>query len=120
MPLIHQFDFYKIRLSKLKTALRILVISIGISSSASAQSLDGYCLSTVGQIETANKKARAFDPTPPLPPFIDSVENLPELYSQACNKFYRFIWGECDRISKRQVIALANIIMVNKNLLINI
>ena len=97
MSLVHQFDFYKIRLSKLKTALRILVISIGISSSASAQSLDGYCLSTVGQIETANKKARAFDPTPPLPPFIDSVENLPELYSQACNKFYRFVWGECDR-----------------------
>ena len=97
MSLIYQLFVRQIQLSKIKSILRILIISIGISGNVSAQSLDGYCLSTVGKIETTNKKARAFDPTPPLPYFIDSVENLPELYSQACNKLYRFIWGECER-----------------------
>jgi len=97
MSLVHQFNFSKIRLLKIKLILRIIVISSGISGNVSAQSLDKYCLSTVGQIETANKKARVFDPTPPLPYFIDSVENLPELHSQPCHKFYRFVWGECER-----------------------
>ena len=96
MSLVCRLSFAKIRLLKLKTALRILIISISISSSANAQSLNEYCLSTVGKIETANKKARVFDPTPPLPYFIDSVENLPELYKKPCNKFSRYFW-ECDR-----------------------
>ena len=100
MSLVFRLSFTKIRLSKLKTALRILIISIGITSSVNAQSLNEYCLSTVGQIETANKTP-VFDPTPPLPYFIDSVENLPELYKKPCNKFYRFVWGECDRMSKK-------------------
>lgn len=96
MSSVHQLNFHKVRLLKLKTALRILIITISISSSASAQSVDGYCLSKVGKIETTNKKTTVFDPTPQLPPFIDSVENLPELYSQPCNKFSRYFWG-CDR-----------------------
>ena len=97
MSLIYRLSFTKIRLLKIKSILGIIVISIGITSSVNAQSLDGYCLSTVGKIETTNKKARAFDPTPPLPYFIDSVDRLPELYSQACNKFYRFVWRSCER-----------------------
>ena len=97
MSLIYRLSFTKIRLLKVKSILKILIITIGISSSASAQSLNEYCLSTVGKIETTNKKTTVFDPTPPLPYFINSVENLPELYSQACNKLYRFIWGECER-----------------------
>ena len=96
MPLIHQLFFRQVHLLKLNSILKILIVSIGISSSVSAQSLDGYCLSTAGKIETANKKARVFDPTPPLPYFIDSVENLPELYEKPCNKFSRYFWG-CDR-----------------------
>ena len=96
MSSVHQLNFLKIRLLKPETVLRILIILIGINSSASAQSLNEYCLSTVGKIETTNKTP-VFDPTPQLPPFIDSVENLPELYSQPCNKFYRFFWGSCDR-----------------------
>ena len=96
MSSIHQLNFHKIRLLKIGSILRILIILIGISSSASAQSLDRYCLSTAGKIETANKKARVFDPTPPLPYFIDSVENLPELYKKPCTKFSRYFWG-CDR-----------------------
>ena len=95
MSSIHQLNFHKIRLLKIGSILRILIISIGISSSVSAQSLDGYCLSTVGKIETA-KKTPVFDPTPQLPPFIDSVENLPELYKKPCTKFSRYFWG-CDR-----------------------
>ena len=95
MLLVHQFNFHKIRLLKLKTVLRILIILIGINSSASAQSLNEYCLSTVGKIETTNKTP-VFDPTPQLPPFIDSVENLPELYKKPCTKFSRYFWG-CDR-----------------------
>ena len=96
MSSVHQFNFHKIRLLKLKTVLRILIILIGINSSASAQSLNEYCLSTVGKIETTNKTT-VFDPTPQLPPFIRSVKHLPELYSQPCNKLYRFFWGRCDR-----------------------
>ena len=86
MPLIYQLFVRQVQLSKIKSILRILIITIGISSSASTQSVDGYCLSTVGKIETTNKKTTVFDPTPQLPPFIDSVENLPELYKKPCNK----------------------------------
>ena len=100
MPLIHQLRFRQVHLFKINSILRILVISIGISGNVNAQSLDGYCLSTVGKIETANKKARVFDSTPPLPYFIDSVENLPELYKKPCTKFSRYFWG-CDRLCKR-------------------
>ena len=96
MSVIYQLFVRQVRLLKLKTALRILIISIGITSSVNAQSLNEYCLSTVGQIETANKTP-VFDPTPPLPYFIDSVENLPELYEKPCNKIYRFFWESCDR-----------------------
>ena len=63
MSSIHQLNFPKIRLLKIGSILRILIVSNGISSSASAQSLDGYCLSTVGKIETTNKTP-VFDPTP--------------------------------------------------------
>ena len=52
-------------------------------------------MSTVGKIETASKTP-VFDPTPPLPPFIDSLENLPELYKNPCDRLTRFWWG-CDR-----------------------
>ena len=97
MPLVHQFNFSKIRLLKIESIFKIIVISIGITSSVNAQTLNEYCLSTVGQIETTNKKTKVFDPTPPLPYFIDSVENLPELYEKPCTKFYRFFWGSCDR-----------------------
>ena len=96
MSLSCRLSFTKIRLLKLKTVLRILIILLGMNTSASAQSLNEYCLSTVGQIEE-NTKTKVEDPTPQLPPFIDSVENLPELYSQPCNNFYRFFWGECER-----------------------
>lgn len=71
------------------------IMIIGIGSNASLQSLDGYCLSTVDKIERATK-TKAESPTPPLPYFIDSVENLPELYKKPCNKFSRYFWG-CDR-----------------------
>ncbi len=96
MSLVHQFNFSEIRLLKIESILRIIVILIGITSSVNAQTLNEYCLSTVGKIETTNKKTTAFDPTPPLPPFIDSVENLPELYKKPCTKFSRYFWG-CDR-----------------------
>lgn len=68
---------------------------LGINSSVNAQSLDRYCLSTVGKIETTNKTP-VEDPTQKLPSFIGSVENLPELYKKPCTKLYRFFWGECD------------------------
>ena len=97
MSLIDRLFVRQVQLSKIKSILKILVISIGISGNVSAQSLDRYCLSTVGQIETTNKTT-VFDPTPQLPPFIRSVEHLPELYSQPCTKFYRFFWGRCDRL----------------------
>jgi len=96
MSLIYQLFVRQIQLSKIKSILKILVISIGITNSVNAQSLDKYCLSTIGKIETANKKARVFDSTPPLPYFIDSAENLPELYKKPCTKFSRYFWG-CDR-----------------------
>ena len=96
MSLIYQLFVRQVRLLKRKSILRILIIAIGISSSASAQSLNEYCLSTVGKIETTNKKTTVFDPTPPLPYFIDSVENLPELYENPCDQLTRFWWG-CDR-----------------------
>ena len=96
MSLIYQLNFLKIRLLKPETLLRILIILIGINSSASAQSLNEYCLSTVGQIEE-NTKTEVEDQTQQLPSFIDSVENLPELYKKPCTKFYRFFWGSCDR-----------------------
>jgi len=96
MSLIYQLFVRQICLLKIKPILRILIISISITSSVNAQTLNEYCLSTVGQIETT-KKTKVFDPTPPLPYFIDSVENLPELYEKPCNKFYRFVWGECER-----------------------
>ena len=96
MSLVCRLSFTKIRLLKLKTVLRILTILLGINSSASAQTLNEYCLSTVGKIETTNKKTTVFDPTPPLPYFIDSVENLPELYKKPCNRFSQYFWG-CER-----------------------
>ena len=96
MSLIYLLNFLKIRLLKPETLLRILMILIGINSSASAQSLNEYCLSTVGQIEE-NTKTEVEDQTQQLPSFIDSVENLPELYKKPCTKFYRFFWGSCDR-----------------------
>ena len=93
MSLVCWLNFHKIGLLKLKTILRILIVSIGISGNVSAQSLNKYCLSTVGQIETeTTTKAKVEDPTQQLPSFIDSVENLPELYSKPCTKFYRFFW----------------------------
>ena len=95
MSLIYQLFVRKIRLLKASSILRILIISIGISGNVKAQSLDKYCLSTAGKIETTNKTP-AEDPTQKLPPFISSVEYLPELYSQPCNKLYRFFW-ECER-----------------------
>jgi len=96
MSLINQLFVRQVRLLKINSILRILIISIGISGNVSAQSLDRYCLSTIGKIETANKTP-VFDPTPSLPYFIDSVENLPKLYKKPCTKFYRFFWGRCDR-----------------------
>ncbi|MEM8723717.1 MAG: hypothetical protein AAGE84_31310 [Cyanobacteria bacterium P01_G01_bin.39] len=97
MSLIYQLFVSQVQLSKIKSILKILIISIGISGNVSAQTIHEYCLSTVGKIETTNEKTKVFDPTPPLPYFIDSVENLPELYEKPCNKFYRFVWGECER-----------------------
>ncbi|MEM8723716.1 MAG: hypothetical protein AAGE84_31305 [Cyanobacteria bacterium P01_G01_bin.39] len=61
-----------------------------------AQTLNEYCLSTVGKIETTNEKTKVFDPTPPLPYFIDSIENLPELYENPCDQLTRF-WLGCYR-----------------------
>ncbi len=95
MPLVYQLFIRQVRLLKIKSILRILIITIGISSSARAQSVDEYCLSTVGQIEE-NTKTKVEDLTQQLPSFIDSVENLPELYKKPCNKFSRYFWG-CDR-----------------------
>ena len=99
MSLIYQLFVRQVRLLKIKPILKILIITIGISGNASAQSLNKYCLSTVGKIETANKTP-VFDLTQKLPSFIGSVENLPELYKKPCNKFSRYFWG-CDRMSKK-------------------
>ena len=96
MSLIYRLNFPRIRLLKIESILRILIILIGICSSASAQSLNEYCLSTVGKVDTTTK-TKEQNLTPQLPSFIGSVEDLPELYSQPCNKLYRFFWGECDR-----------------------
>ena len=96
MSLIYQLFVRQVQLSKIKSILKIIIITISISDNVSAQSLDGYCLSTLSQIETAKKKP-AEDPTQKLPSFINSVENLPELYKKPCTKFYRFFWGRCDR-----------------------
>ena len=99
MPLIYQSFFLPVGSLKIKPILKILIISIGISGNVSAQSLNEYCLSTVGKLKTANKTP-VFDPTPKLPLFIDLAENLLELYKKPCNKLYRFVWGSCDRADK--------------------
>ena len=70
--------------------MSILIVStIGISDSSVAEVFEKYCLSTVGQVKPINESEREI-PRYPIPPFIGSVDHLPQLYRKSCNAFSRF------------------------------
>jgi hypothetical protein len=73
----------------------LIVSTIGISDSAVAEVFEKYCLSTVGQVKPINESEREI-PRYPIPPFIGSVDHLPELYRKSCNAFSRF-FDACTR-----------------------
>ena len=91
-----QSDYYKSRTSVIIRIISILIVStVGISDSAVAGVLDKYCLSRVGQTEPIEESQRVI-PQEPIPPFIGSVDHLPELYRKSCNAFSRF-FDACTR-----------------------
>ena len=87
--------FSKPRLSVIKAVSILIVSTIAISDSAVAEVLNKYCLSRVGQTEPIEESERVI-PQYPIPPFIGSVDNLPELYRKSCNAFSRF-FDACTR-----------------------
>ena len=92
----HQIKCFNLSQSRAIRIISILIVStIGISDSAVAGVLDKYCLSRVGQTEPIEESQRVI-PRYPLPPFIGSVDNLPELYQKPCNAFSRF-FDACTR-----------------------
>ena len=91
----HQSNYY--RSFQLLTVTRILqiliVLTVNILNSAVADSLSGYCIFQAVQQGQA-KKPRKDSKQNEIPLFIGSIENLPELYKNPCNKIERFFF-EC-------------------------
>ena len=91
-----QSDYSKSRTSVIIRIISILIVStIGNADSAVAEVLEKYCLSRTGQVEPINESEREI-PRYPIPPFIGSVDHLPELYRKSCNAFSRF-FDACTR-----------------------
>jgi hypothetical protein len=83
------------RLLKISRTLTLLIaLTIGIANSAVAESLNEYCISQVSQQQVEKPRKNAEEEESVLPPFIGSVENLPELYKNPCNIIERFFF-EC-------------------------
>ena len=97
--LLYKLALFRIDLSQISVIVRIISIlivsTISIFDSSVAEVLDKYCLSRTGQVEPINESERKI-PQEPIPPFIGSVDNLPELYQKPCNAFYRF-FDACTR-----------------------
>lgn len=90
------FHFYQSRrLLKIPRTLTLLIaLTIGVANSAVAESLNEYCITQVSQQEVEKPQKNAEEDESVLPPFIGSVENLPELYKNPCNIIERFFF-EC-------------------------
>jgi hypothetical protein len=74
------------RLLKIPRILTLLIaLTIGITDSAVAESLNEYCISQLSQSEVKKPQKNAEEEESVLPPFIGSVKNLPELYRNPCN-----------------------------------
>ncbi len=74
------------RLLKIPRTLTLLIaLTIGVANSAVAESLNEYCISQVSQQEVEKPQKNGEEEESFIPPFIGSVENLPELYKNPCN-----------------------------------
>jgi hypothetical protein len=82
----HFYQSY--RLLKIPRTLTLLIaLTIGVANSAVAESLNEYCITQVSQSEVKKPQKNVEEDEKYLPPFIGSVENLPELYQNPCNEF---------------------------------
>lgn len=82
-------NFYQsYRLLKIPRTLTLLIaLSVSLTNSAVAESLNEYCITQVSQQEVKKPQKNAEEDENYIPPFIGSVENLPELYRNPCNIF---------------------------------
>ena len=85
----YQSNCYKSRLSSVVHVIRLsIVLTLSISNSAVAKSIDEYCISQVGQQEQLQKTQK--DSIDKIPSFIGSIDNLPELYNNPCTIIDRY------------------------------
>ena len=84
-----KLHFSRSRLSFVRVVLILVVSTVGISDCAVAGVLNKYCLSRTGQTEPIKESEKTI-PQEPIPPFIGSVDNLPELYEKSCSRIAYF------------------------------
>ena len=85
----YQLNCYKSRLSLIAHVLKLLIVlTVSITNSAAAKSIDEYCISKVSQQEQLQETQK--DSIDKIPPFISSVDNLPELYNNPCRAIDRY------------------------------
>ncbi|MGL5941795.1 MAG: hypothetical protein ACRC2S_15715 [Waterburya sp.] len=82
-------NFYQSRrLSKIIHTLKFLLLillTVSVANSAVAESLNEYCISQVSPQEVAKPRENSEEVESSIPPFINSIENLPQIYKNPCN-----------------------------------
>ncbi|MGL5943918.1 MAG: hypothetical protein ACRC2S_26820 [Waterburya sp.] len=65
--------------------LLLIVLTVSVANSAVAESLNEYCISQVSQQKVEKPRKNSEEVESSIPPFIGSIENLPQIYKNPCN-----------------------------------